>query len=151
MELLIPQITLETLTESERERYIALDQRPYGKQLAHSVATKLTRNPTESGGLYFSHRDYCGMGLYIYDGKFTLGAVNDGRGPFPIVAIFEFEADFVQWLANASDQSMALYGDNFNNQTLTKLRLEWYLEADYSSIWNAFCEYNGRRIEKEAK
>ena len=27
-----------------------------------------------------------------------------------------------------------LYGEAFNNQTITKLRLQWYLEDSYSSV-----------------
>lgn len=132
------------LTETEKERFVGLDQTPYGEQLALRVAGKLKENPTESSGLYLSHRDYCGMGLYIHEEKFTLGAVNDGRGPYPIVATFDSEIDFVQWLSNENDQSMALYGEKFDNQTITKMRLDWYLEADYSPIWNDYCVYKKR-------
>ncbi|QNL51785.1 hypothetical protein H8S90_09510 [Olivibacter sp. SDN3] len=141
MKLYIPKISLKTLSEKELERYHMLDSRAFGKGLAYRVAAKLTRSPNESGGLYFAHRDYCGMGLYLNDGQFTLGTVYDGRGPFPIVATFESEKDFSQWLAEQSDQSMALYGEKFDNQTITKIRLEWYLEEHYSTSWNAYCHY----------
>ncbi len=146
MKLLSRKIPTEILTDDERDIYISLNNKPYGEMLARKVAQKLMVNTTESNGLYHSHRDYCGMGLYIHEGKFTLGTVNDGRGPYPIVATFDSEADFVQWLANENDQSMALYGEQFNNQTLTKMRLDWYLDEDYSSIWNAYCAYKRKRI-----
>lgn len=145
MKLQIPKIMLETLSDKELERYYSLDNKPFGDALALRVAKKLLENPTESGGLYHSHRDYCGMGLYVHEGKFTLGTVYDSRGPYPIVAVFESEPEFVQWLATQSDQSMALYGEEFGNQTITKTRLEWYLEDNYSPIWNRYSLYVSER------
>lgn len=141
MMLQIRKIPLETLSDKELERYHELDDKAFGKALVLGVAKKLMENPSESGGLYHSHRDYCGMGLYVLEGTFTLGAVNDGRGPHPVVASFESEPEFVQWLAMQSDQSMSLYGEKFDNQTITKIRLEWYLEDNYSSTWNLYCIY----------
>ena len=137
----IPKISLETLSDKELERYYNLDDEAFGKALALGVAKKLMENPGESGGLYLSHRDYCGMGLYVHEGKFTLGTVYDGRGPYPVVASFESAPEFVQWLTTQSDQSMALYGEEFDNQTITEIRLEWYLEDNYSPIWNTYCMY----------
>ncbi|WP_057937985.1 hypothetical protein [Algoriphagus resistens] len=147
MKLHIPELTPDKFLRKELEIYQNLDNENFGEQLALRVAQKLKANPTESGGLYHAHRDYCGMGLYIHNGKFTLGTVNDGRGPYPIVADFDTEAAFISWLAYESDQSMAMYGEQFNNQTLTKLRLEWFLEEDYSSVWNAYCFYLRKREE----
>ena len=149
MELFIPKIALETLTETERERYAALDQTPYGESIARAVAGKLSENPTEGGGLYFAHRDYCGMGLYKLEEKFILGTVNDARGPYPVVATFGSEAAFADWLADQSDRSMALYGEKFDNQTITRLRLEWYLEDAYSAVWNVYCNYVRERNNLE--
>src|SRR5690606_26254089 len=141
MKLYIPQMSVSALAESDRERYKLLDSTPYPVQLAQSVADKLLKDPTESGGLYFAHRDYCGMGLYVHEGKFMLGTVNDGRGPFPLVATFDDREEFVRWLASQSDQSMALYGEAFDNQTITKNRLMWYLQENYDPAWNSYCLY----------
>lgn len=149
MMLQIPKISLETLSDKELERYYNLDDKAFEKTLALGVAKKLMKNPGEDRGLYHSHRDYCGMGLYVHEGKFALGTVYDGRGPYPVVASFESEPEFVQWLATQSDQSMALYGEKFDNQTITKIRLEWYLENNYSPTWNMFCTYVRERNENE--
>lgn len=79
---------------------------------------------------------YCGTGLYFFEDKYTIGEVNDGMGPYPIIATFENEDEFVTWLANQNDQSMSLMAAvtnnytsfKFNNQTITKIRLEYFLE-----------------------
>ena len=136
-------VSYESLTEKEQEIYHTLDDVPYGVKLATAVAGKLKQEPA---ALYHAHRDYCGIGLYFFEQKFTLGEVNDGMGPHPVLATFDDEAVFVEWLARQSDQSMALivnntYGSRFNNQTITRLRLQWYLEEDYSPTWNAYAMY----------
>lgn len=149
MKLEINKISLDTLTAHEQKIYSGLDNRAYGEDLAIRVAEKLMENPTESGGLYHAHPDYCGMGLYVHEGLFTLGTVYDSRGPYPIVATFGSEAEFVEWVASESDRSMALYGEQFNNQTIDRMRLEWYLDHDYSPIWNLYCSYVQERRKKE--
>lgn len=141
MELLIPKIDIEALTPKESEVYKHLDQSPYGMALANQVAAKLKENPDESGGLYHSHRDYCGVGIYLLHNRFCMGVVNDGRGPYPTIISFDNNHEFINWLASENDQSMALYGERFNNQTISKIRLEWYLDKAYSPIWNAYCTY----------
>lgn len=155
MELPISKIPYQRLTEAEQDEYHGLSDEPFGTMLAAKVAEKLKRNPsslskngfyTTAGGLYHAHRDYCGIGLYFFEGKFTVGEVNDGMGPQPMLGIFDDEEQFVAWLSRQSDQSMALifdgtYGSRFNNQTITKVRLQWYLEEQYSPVWNAYCAY----------
>src|SRR5690606_27498156 len=156
MELPILKIPYQRLTEAEQDEYYGLSDEPYGTTLAAKVAEKLKRNPsslskngfcTTAGGLYHAHRDYCGIGLYFFEGKFILGEVNDGMGPQPMLGIFEDEEQFVVWLASQSDQSMSVivdgrYGSGrFNNQTITKVLLQWYLEEQYSPGWNAYCAY----------
>src|SRR5690606_7941730 len=119
-----------------------------------AVAEKLKQDPLSvsdnghdtGGGLYHAHRDYCGIGLYFLAGKFTLGVVNDGMGPHPMLATFDNDEQFEVWLAAQSDRSMSLifdttYGSKFNNQTITRLRLQWYLEEHYSPTWNAYALY----------
>lgn len=136
-----PKITLETLTEKELALYHNLDLQPYGKDLATQVAQKLLVPQYEGWGLYHSHRDYCGLGLFFDQGNYSMGVVNDGYGPGDPVITFEDQQEFTTWLANENDQSMALYGERFHNQTITKVRLEWFLEANYSPVWNDFCQY----------
>jgi len=156
MELPTSNISYQSLTEAEQDTYRALSDEPYGGVLAAKVAGKLRLDPssvsrngfyTSGGGLYHAHRDYCGIGLYFFEGKFTLGEVNDGMGPHPILATFEGEEQFVAWLSRQSDQGMSVIADGrygsarFNNQTITRLRLEWYLEEHYSPGWNTYCAY----------
>lgn len=156
MEQCTPENPYEKLTEKEREIYHGLSDTPYGETLARKVAEKLIQAPsklsengsyTTSGGLYHSHRDYCGIGLYYYEGQFAIGEVNDAMGPDPVLVKFDDREEFISWLAGQSDQSMSLvvsdrYGSmRFNNQTITKIRLEWYLDERYSPTWNAYCAY----------
>lgn len=151
-----PEKPYEKLTQKELEVYRELSSTPYGETLARQVAEKLIRDSSErskngsystGGGLYHSHRDYCGIGLYYYDRQFVIGEVNDAMGPDPVLVAFDDREEFISWLAGQSDQSMSLvvsdrYGSTrFNNQTITKIRLEWYLEEHYSPTWNAYCVY----------
>ncbi|MEC3879223.1 hypothetical protein [Parapedobacter sp. 10938] len=146
MKVHIPKIPLEALQEKELAKYRDLNDESYGEPLARKVAGKLMEHPS---GLFHSHRDYCGIGLYFFEGKFTLGEVNDGMGPHPIMLTFDGKDEFIAWLADQSDQRMSLIAavkDNyfsfkFNNQTITKTRLRYFLEADYSPDWNSYCAY----------
>jgi len=160
----IPTIPLEALGENELAEYHALNNERYGEGLARKVADKLEQNLSKydergyyvsAGGLYHSHRDYCGVGLYFFENRFTFGEVNDAMGPHPIFLTFDDKDEFVEWLSNQSDQSMSLIAfakDKyvsfiFNNQTITKERLEWYLEENYSPVWNSYCAYLRKRSD----
>lgn len=148
-------VSPDSLTEAEQKIYCALSDETYGTALAAAVAEKLRQDPLliseqghymTGGGLYHAHRDYCGIGLYFLAGKFTMGEVNDGLGPHPILVTFDSDTQFIAWLAVQSDRSMSLifddtYASKFNNQTITRLRLQWYLEAGYSPVWNMYCMY----------
>lgn len=78
-------------------------------------------------------------------------------GSYPIIIIFEDENEFVKWLAHQNDQSMSLIvaakanntSFRFNNQTITKTRLEYFLEAEYSPVWNAYCDYLKKKNEAD--
>lgn len=151
MQLYNSKIELDSLDPSELQIYQDLDMEPYGIDIATKVCKKLMQNPGEDHGLYFSHRDYCGLGLYYINLQFILGVVNDGYGPAPLLASCDSENDFVDWLSRESDQTMSLYGSHFNNQTITKSRLEWYLEENYSPTWNMYCLYmNDRRGQERS-
>lgn len=134
------------MSDKELEVYQQLNNESYGEQLAVKVTQKLNKDAIENNGLYHSHRDYCGLGLFLKEGKYLLATVNDGYGSDVIVAEFDSEDAFVSWLANENNQSMALYGEYFNNQTISRIRLEWYLENNYSPRWNSFCLYVGNKI-----
>ncbi|MFD0796221.1 hypothetical protein ACFQZJ_02015 [Maribacter chungangensis] len=141
MKLFAPKIETKKLTKKELALYHNLNAVPYGNALATSVSQKLIKSKDAHHGLYHSHRDYCGLGLFYENGLFTLATVNDGYGPDSTVASFDSQTYFISWLAHENDQSMSLYGEKFNNQTITKIRLEWYLEDNYSPVWNAYCTY----------
>jgi hypothetical protein len=141
MKLLVPKIKLQTLRKEQSALYQNLSATNYGETLAADITEKLLKSEDTFKGLYHAHRDYCGIGLFYENGTFTLSIVDDGYAPGEPIAIFDSQTDFTAWLSQESDQSMSLYGQNFNNQTITKVRLDWYLEENYSPVWNAFCAY----------
>ncbi|MGO1245156.1 hypothetical protein [Sphingobacterium sp. JB170] len=156
MKTYISNISPSALSARDLEIFQGLNREIYGEALAGAVAKKLRESPTRlreedyylgTGGLYHAHRDYCGIGLYFFDGRFCLGEVNDGMGPHPVLITFENEGEFVQWMANQSDQSMSMIVSDgqlsfsFNNQTITKIRLEYFLEDEYDAAWNSYCAY----------
>lgn len=142
MKLLVSKIKEDTLSEKELSIYNNLDQLYYGQDIASKVTYKLVNDR----GLFHSHKYYCGMGLFFYENSYTMGDVHDGyEAPFECIVSCNDEQDFISWLANENDQSMSSYGEKFNNQTITKIRLEWFLEEDYSPVWNDYCMYIRRR------
>ncbi len=142
-------LSLKQLRDHELTNYHTLDDTPYGEALATAVAKKLTENPGEFRGLYHAHRDYCGLGLFFIGGDFILARLGiDGYGPDKTLVAFHERVDFITWLAQENDQHMALYGEYFNNQTITRQRLLWYLSPDYSSNWNAYCAFVHESNEK---
>lgn len=136
-------INILNLTAKQKDIYHSLSGRVYGSVLAQLVAEKLAQ--PNSQALYFSHRDYCGMGISAKKGAYQLVSVYDGYcdfyeadnryGSTPLLT-FKTKPEFIIWLAQQSDRSMALIGENFNNQTITLWRLVWYLQEDYSPVWN---------------
>ncbi|PVH24273.1 hypothetical protein [Sphingobacterium corticibacter] len=149
MKISIESIDVNSLTEQELPIYKQLDASKFGVSLAKKVADKLfltaeraAGNGVSSRGLYHAHRDYCGVGLYFIDSEYTIGEVYDGMGPYPKIATFQSEEEFVEFMSSQSDQSMSLFTrSSFNNQTITRLRLTCFLEDDYSTSWNSFAEY----------
>lgn len=112
--------------ELKRFRELGLSTEPFGLELAWRVVRSLGKWP---GGLCYSHRDYCGMGLFaLEDGGFVYASVWDGGFlEQDVVRRFEDEERLARWLAQQSDASLSNYGDggrSFLNQTLTRERLE---------------------------
>ena len=135
----LPLINYANLSKEECEIFHSLDQHAFGMDLANKVLGKLM---SDSDGLYFSHRDYCGVGIYYLDDKIVIGEVNDGMGPYPVLISFDAQLEFVNWLSIQTDQSMSLCCRNsFNNQTITKIRLEYFLKENYTPNWNSYCIY----------
>ena len=139
MKINIPKISLEKLNQKETEILYNLKSDSYGEKLAEKISEKLIK--PDNRGLYFSHRDYCGIGIFFHNGNFVLSTVYDGYGIDEVIAEFDSQSEFINWLSKENDQSMSLYGKKFNNQTITKLRLSWFLEENYSPIWNDYCCY----------
>ncbi|MFT6370966.1 MAG: hypothetical protein ACJAWH_002051 [Maribacter sp.] len=80
--------------------------------------------PNINGGLYFSHHDYCGLGLIYKNGTFTLNTSYNGYGLDIRIASFNSNVDFTNWLARESAQGISLYRKASNNQTIAKIRLD---------------------------
>lgn len=146
MEIYIPKISLAQLSHKETDLLYQLKSENYGRKLAKKVAKKLME--AGNSGLYFAHRDYCGIGIFYQSDNFVLSTVYDGYGIDQVILKFDFQSEFIDWLANENDQSMSLYGEKFNNQTITKLRLDWFLEENYSPVWNSYCLY-ARKMQNE--
>ena len=101
----------------------------YGSELASRFATRLM-----SVGFYGnSHRDYCGMGFIVKDGKILYAHLWDGElvKSEDVVKTFSDQDAFVRWLAAQSDQSLSLQNHKVefyrNNQTITLFGLMSYL------------------------
>lgn len=141
MHLLTPKIQVKNLMKQEASLYKNLCTIPYGKALATKVTEKLLKSSDVNHGLYHAHRDYCGLSLFNENGLFKLTTVYDGYGPESTIISFDSKVEFIEWLALENDQSMSLYGEKFNNQTITKIRLDWYLQANYSPAWNDYCHF----------
>jgi hypothetical protein len=93
----------------------------YGMELAGQVADRLQSRSFGSG-----HRDYCGMGLEYRNGAYYYGGLWDGMMDDK-VQVFPSKEEFVEWLANQSDASMARLDEMdafyWGNQTVTRQRL----------------------------
>ncbi len=142
VQILEPPLRYRDLDNHQRVRCWELNEQAFGESLARAVADKLALS---TKALIHYHRDYCGIGLFYEAGVFTMSRVDDGwEHPDAIMRCEDFD-DFVSWLAQESDRSMAFYGSRFNNQTISRLRLEWYLEPHYSPVWNDFALYSRER------
>jgi len=97
-------------------------EQKFGQELAQHIAHLLQ----QSDGIYYIHRDYCGMGLHFDHGHFHYGETWDGY-PGSDQQWSTAEA-FVQWLAEQSDASLdrSEHEHSFyhHNQTITRERLE---------------------------
>ncbi|MGC1203709.1 MAG: hypothetical protein WA839_02350 [Flavobacteriaceae bacterium] len=146
MKIHIPKISFETLHKKQIDEFCKLNSEKYGNEFALKVTRKLMSTDYKNNGIYFSHRDYCGIGMFFSKEKFILTTVfdgygYDGYGSEEVIVEFDSDTEFINWLSNENDQSMSLYGEKFNNQTITKLRLDWFLQENYSPVWNDYCRY----------
>jgi len=82
----------------------------------------------------YNHRDYCGHGLFLEEGKFRVAEVDDGVGWETLLA-FDSRDEFSAWLAEQSDHSLNGYTGrgpfedlrHGNNQRITRARLEQFI------------------------
>lgn len=95
------------------------------------MATRVAQRLKMKCDLMYSHRDYCGTGLTWSNGKFIYGKVYDGYMMTPI-RTFAQESEFVGWLSEQTDNSLAgMDEDGFekNNQRLTLTRLYGFVSS----------------------
>jgi hypothetical protein len=106
---------------------------PFGMELAQLVANHLMFE----GGIYYQHRDYCGMGLAFVDGSFHYGEVFDGFPSSDSGFTFLEKDAFIGWLAEQTDQSLSRSADPNvffrNNQTITRARLLTTLNNNHNN------------------
>lgn len=145
MKISVPKISLEALSKKETQIFNNLNSICYGEELALKISAKLIKVSIKNSGVYFSHRDYCGLGIFFDKEKFILSTVYDGYEN-DVVVTFDSKQEFIEWLSKENNQSMSLYGKEFNNQTITKVSLEWFLEKNYSPVWNSSCSYIRERL-----
>jgi len=110
----------------ERKRQLSQDTTPIGTELATRVAAKIR----QAKFFGYNHRDYCGMGLEIHDGKICYGQLQDG-GMYPPDITFDTDETFIHWLSLQSNASLANLDSPepfyWGNQTITRQRLEEFL------------------------
>jgi hypothetical protein len=110
-----------------------LSREPYGIDLAQQVGRRLV---TKDHSLCYSHRDYCGLGLFYQPEKqsIILSYVEDGFQAETVKEFMSVEA-FVQWLSIQSDYSLSGASTDpthlhetqsfvINNQRINRDRLE---------------------------
>jgi hypothetical protein len=111
----------EKRRQQEYRKMLELQTEIYGPELASKVADALMHNVVGYG-----HRDYCGMGLEFYNGTYSYGELWDGSMMPPMKQWISKE-DFIQWLAQQSDASLARLEATepfyWGNQTITRKRL----------------------------
>lgn len=103
MHLLTPKIQVNDLNKQEASLYKNLSAIAYGTALATKIAEKLIRTTDTFQGLYHSHRDYCGLGLFYENDLFKLTTVYDGYGPESTIISFDSKVEFIEWLALEND------------------------------------------------
>ena len=124
-------IVQHELSSDQQSELARLSQEPFGSELAKQVA----RHLKSDGPIAYNHRDYCGTGLFYLEGEYLHTVVDDGH-PVPYFGrdrgwSFEDQHAFVAWLGEQSDYSLSMHENPgiFNNQTITRKRLEETLSA----------------------
>lgn len=109
----------------------ALSRKPFGRELAEKVAHQIEKGML----LAYTHRDYCGDGLYFDKGRYIWASIHDG-GPDEDLKTWTSREAFITFLAEMSDYTccgaegspdfIQYSGQGFqlNNQKITRARLE---------------------------
>jgi hypothetical protein len=124
----------QAAAEAAAQQQATIDKRnrrrsrmPFGPTLAGQVADALVQGRK----LAYSHRDYCGMGLIYRANAFCYGEIWDGDFIAKPQRAFHRREEFVGWLAQQSNYSLAgLENDDpwaWDNQTLTQQRLKEFV------------------------
>lgn len=128
------EICIQSLSKKEQEHYHTRSPQTFGEALAMAVAEKL-----KTKEFYNFHRDYCGQGLRYANSRYILALYYDG---YPRTDIQKWnKKEFIQWFSQQSDQSMALLGDRFANQTIDMVRILWFLQDDYNANHNEYAAF----------
>lgn len=102
-----------------------LSSTPFGVELARAVYLKLEIEP-----LVYVHRDYCGTGLFRQGQKIIYCECEDGKPMAEELAVFGTESEFVNWLSQQSDRSLARLDESefkVGNQTISQWRLNAFI------------------------
>lgn len=111
---------------------------PFGRELAEQTTQKI-RTAKRGSGMYYSHRDYCGMGIEYDTEKsvFNFGYCYDGYGIREVSKTFATDAELIDWLAIQSNKTLSgcfaeydfYESDSFKqgNQRITRAMLETYV------------------------
>ena len=115
----------ESAVDSEVQEIIIMDgnglpheklsRELYGSKLAEKVVNKLIEKLSDTtpypAGIHYSHRDYCGIGIFYFGKGFSIHYVFDSM-PQDTIVFFRNEQEMISFLANQSDYSMSGYDKN---------------------------------------
>jgi len=110
-----------------------LSKNTFGNKLSKKVAKKL-RSILGQYDFFYSHKDYCGHGIWFNENSFELCIVSDGY-PDKRIMKWDNENDFIMFLSKQSDYTCSGADINeklfytsapweLNNQRLTEERLK---------------------------
>jgi len=95
----------------------------YEKLYGSSFAEKVIKKVREKGAMNYSHRDYCGIGLFYNGIEFIFSQVYDSmqyRGE-PIIT-FKHEEEAIEFLGGQSDYSMS----GLDKESVFREGRDWY-------------------------
>ncbi len=118
-----------------------LSTKPYGKELAQSLWTRLMAAKSGTGLVHEFHKEFCGHGLIRMDDDVILADIYDGGyNVGEPIARWTNERDFVSFFARQSDFSCSGWDESEpvffsnddwyrNNQRLTRSAIDRFLKT----------------------